>query len=70
MPYVSRKDITIYEETEVYSFATTTSYWVANLDGPLSTGETVRLGRTGLSALSASGNLEAAIAEQGWDLRA
>lgn len=70
MPYVHRKDITIYEETELSYFTTTTSYWVANLDGELSTGETVRLGRTGLSALSASANLEAAIAEQGWDLRA
>lgn len=74
---VSRKDIDLEEHmmdvTEGYGanqvVYTASSYWEAQLNGPLSTGESVRIRRTGETHVQALGALEAAITKNGWEVR-
>lgn len=47
-----------------------TRCWVAELDGPLSTGERVNMVRSGATADEAQSILLAAAKEQGWEPRA
>lgn len=71
---VKRRDITLVEQVEheislVDIAAHNHCWWDASFDGPLSTGEDVSLSRTGNTSAEALANLEAAIAEQGWEIR-
>ncbi|WP_217181611.1 hypothetical protein [Streptomyces sp. AC495_CC817] len=71
---VKRRDITLVEQVEhgISLIDTKTDihrWWDASFDGPLSTGEDVSLSRTGDTSTEALANLEAAIAEQGWEIR-
>jgi hypothetical protein len=72
-PYVKRHDIRTGEEREFeHSFdgyAHTSTTWKATLYGPLSTGEHVDMSREGATFTEALANLEAAIAENGWEIR-
>lgn len=73
-PTVNRRDITLEEqevETE-HSFlkvAATACRWTAGLNGRLSTGEEAHLERWGPTSAEALANLEAAIAENGWEIK-
>ena len=70
---VKRRDITASEEVEhELGFAVETRshyWWNATLSGRLSTGEEVCMSRIGTTSRDARGLLEAAIAEQGWEIR-
>lgn len=67
---VKRCDIDLYEDQFPinYGFAVNTT-WTASLDSSLSTGEDVQMSRYGSTAAEALATLEAAIAEQGWEIR-
>lgn len=68
---VSRRDISVVEEvgeSESFTFLPP-RYWVATLDGRLSTTEHVDMARQGSTFQDAMDNLAAAIAEQGWEIR-
>lgn len=71
---VSRRDISITEEVE-HEFGLTVVgnrshyWWDASFDGRLSTGEDVSLSRQGDTSAEALSNLEAAIAENGWEIK-
>lgn len=70
--HVRRRDIKIEERQEfIPTFKedqVLSTGWEARIDGPLSTGETVCMDRYGGTAATALGNLEKAIAEQGWSI--
>lgn len=70
-PSVKRSSIEVYEDTdESVSLAQKPHrFWVARLDGPLSTGEEIALQRTAGAAAEAIAALETAIDEQGWTIR-
>lgn len=69
-PYIRRRDVRIYEERELhYTSPEAITNWKATVEGRLSTGEEVSASRSGASAAEALANLEAAIAEQGWEIR-
>lgn len=70
-PSVARTSIEVYEDVEeATSYAEgARRFWVARLDGPLSTGEEIALQREAPTAAEAIAALEAAIAEQGWEIR-
>jgi hypothetical protein len=71
MTTVERSSIKVYEDIdeEVTPAEPPRRFWVARLDGPLSTGEEVALERQADTAAAAITALEAAIAEQGWEIR-
>lgn len=71
---VRRRDIIVTEEREEddrypHEAPTFTTYWTAGLRGSLSTGEYVGIDRTGNSFTEALASLEAAIKENGWEIR-
>lgn len=68
---VNRSSIEVYEDVDesVSLSLVLRRFWVARLDGPLSTEEQVALQREGETAAAAISSLEAAIAEQGWEIR-
>ena len=68
---VQRSDILLEEYHEeagtLYEpYARVSHYWTATLDGPLSTGEHVRISRTGEHAGEALLALRSAIEAEGW----
>lgn len=65
---VSRSDIRVTEHHIVASLTEQRVEWEALLDGPLSTGESVRVRRAGDTAASAIVSLERVIREQGWEV--
>lgn len=73
MTTVKRSDITITEEVG-YEFTFSdknfpeTLYWVAELNGYLSTGEGVTVSRLGGTFSEAKNALEELISEQGWSI--
>lgn len=73
-PSVNRTSIEVYEDYDgglphLGVTIVTRRFWVARLDGPLSTGEEVALERQAPTAAEAIIALEAAIDEQGWTIR-
>lgn len=74
---VNRRDITLKEEVlyrqeGLFDNAVLTplsSTWGATLGGSLSTGEHVEMTRSASTSFEALANLEAAIAENGWEIR-
>lgn len=72
-PYVFRRDIRTEEQRELEArleeYALVSTTWTAILDGRLSTDEQVEMTRTGATFTEALANLEAAIAENGWEIR-
>lgn len=70
-PYLSRKDITLEEETlTTFAGAAVTTMWTAIAYGTLNpTKETINMRRTSRSAGEALTLLREAIEEQGWELR-
>lgn len=66
---VRRRDIGLEEEMLRISFAAEIPHRTARLDGVLSTGEMAVMTRGGNTSAEALANLEAAIAEQGWEIR-
>lgn len=74
-PYITRRAINATEEaldedSSLDGAARTTAYgWEAELDGYLSTGEHVRMTRSGGTFAEAVASLEAAIVENGWIIR-
>lgn len=72
-PYVTRRAINateeLLDEDGTLSSATPAYAWFAELDGYLSTGEHVRMTRSGGTFAEAVASLEDAIAENGWIIR-
>lgn len=72
-PHVMRADIGLEEQASQYGISFTEEfvnhYWVAKLWGRVSTGEAVEMTRTRNTAAEALADLEAAITEQGWEIR-
>lgn len=74
---VNRRDISLNEEVlycqeGLFGAAVLTpvsSTWYATLDGRLSTGEEAHLERWGTTSSEDLANLEAAIKENGWEIR-
>jgi hypothetical protein len=66
---VRRRDISVAEEREVEYGRLVTTWWEAELRGPLSSGESVNLARTGSTFADALKALETAIEENGWGIR-
>lgn len=73
MTTVKRSDISITEQIEYHSSfgeapRLNYTWWVADLDGRLSTGEHVSLSRTRDRFGAAKTAIEEAISEQGWSI--
>lgn len=74
-PYVTRRAINAtesfaaQEKSLIDPVISLESYWDAELDGYLSTGEHVHMSRGGETFAAAVAALEAAIAENGWTIR-
>lgn len=68
VPTASRHNIQLTEDTLGVGYFRDRPVWRATLDGPLSTGESARVARSGTTAAAALAHLEEAIAEQGWFL--
>lgn len=70
---VNRRDIHLGEQVEYQRGFAIEAYaerwWEASLDGRVSTGEDVAMSRTGNTFAEALTNLEAAIAENGWEIK-
>ncbi|WP_406245879.1 hypothetical protein ACI7YT_12625 [Microbacterium sp. M] len=72
-PTVDRRDISLTESVELFPTlgleVSDNTQWEAVLDGRLSTGESVQLERSGSTSAEALAALEAAIEENGWEIR-
>lgn len=71
-PWVSRKDISLDEQRErINALEEVTTRWEASIYGArlYGSGERVSMQRFGATPQEAIANLEAAIAEQGWEVR-
>ena len=73
-PTVNRRDIDLTEEVEheiglAQIEGRSHYWWTASLTGRVFTGERVDLGRQGATSAEALAALEAAIEENGWEIR-
>lgn len=65
---INRRYIELREEFRYELLTSTARCWVAEIDGPLDTGENVRMSREAATAGEALEALTVALEEQGWAL--